>query len=317
MTISVIIPTYQRPKMLERCLEALKKQMREADEILVIARDTDNATHSFLENIKVDYPNMQVLKVKKPGQVAALNAGLSNANGDIVSFTDDDVMPHPDWLKIIEKHFNADPQIGGLGGRDWCYVDGRLLGGVDFMVGRLFWFGLLISNHHLGSGKERVVDHLKGANMSFRKEALIGIRFDDRLRGKGAQPRNDLAVCLAVKRKGWKIIYDPKVAVDHYYAKRYGNDQRGIFDANATENMAFNETLILLEHLSPIKRIIYVLWVLLIGNRGTPGFILFLRDFLIRRKKEFWLRFPASLKGRWEGWKMWRSSSGKSANKKT
>jgi len=306
MTISVIIPTYRRPEGLKSCLEGLKKQIRKADEILVIARDTDNATHSILEDIKADYPNMQVLKVKEPGQVAALNIGLNNARGDIVSFTDDDVIPHPDWLKIIEDHFKADPEIGGVGGRDWCYMNGRLLEGMDFAIGRLFWFGLLMDNHYFGTGRSRLVDHLKGANMSFRRKVLGGIYFDKRLRGEGAQVRNDLAVCLAVKRRGWKIIYDPQVAVDHYSAERFDKDRRGKFDPIATENMAFNETLALLQHLSPVKIIVYILWVLLVGNQGTPGLVLFARDFLIRRKREYWQRFPAALKGRWEAWKVWR-----------
>lgn len=49
MNISVLIPTYRRPKDLARCLEALKKQKRVPDEVLVIVRNTDAETW-FLGN---------------------------------------------------------------------------------------------------------------------------------------------------------------------------------------------------------------------------------------------------------------------------
>lgn len=308
MTISVIIPTYQRFEELRRCLQALASQMRAPDEVVVVVRDTDEETRGFLDRAKVNHPNLRIANVTTPGQVSALNAGLVEAKGDIIAFTDDDTVPHSDWLRLIEGHFQADPRIGAVGGRDWCYINNQLLGEKRLIVGKLFWFGLLMDNHHLGTGKPRQVDHLKGANMSFRKEALSGIRFDERLRGRGAQSRNDLGVCLAVKRRGWKIVYDPRIAVSHYIAKRYDEDQRGKFNNLATENMAFNETLVLLKHLSTIRKVFYVSWALFVGNRGTPGAILFMRDFFIRRKREYWERFPAALRGRWEAWKVWMSS---------
>ena len=58
--------------------------------------------------------------------------------------------------------------------------------------------------------------------MSFRRGAVEGIRFDERLRGTRAQQRADCAFCLVVKRAGWRLIYDPAVAVDHYPAPRLG-----------------------------------------------------------------------------------------------
>ena len=44
MKITVLIPTYRRPKDLGRCLEALQKQTRPADEVLVVVRNTDAET---------------------------------------------------------------------------------------------------------------------------------------------------------------------------------------------------------------------------------------------------------------------------------
>jgi glycosyltransferase involved in cell wall biosynthesis len=275
MTASIIIPTYRRPKELARCLGALQKQIRATDEILVALRDDDKETQAFLKKVQADFPTLRIVKVTKPGQVAALNAGLDKVKGDIIVFTDDDTVPRPDWLKRIEAYFQVDPELGGVGGKDWYYYDGQKLNEVRRIVGKLYWFGLIISNHHLGGGKPRLVDHLKGANMSFRRKALSGIRF--------------------------------QVSIDHYIAKRYDEDQRGKFNTTLPiENMAFNETLVLLEHFSSAKRIIYILWALLVGNRGTRGVALFLRA-LVRGKKDAWPSFVAALRGRYEGWKEWLS----------
>lgn len=310
MTISVIVSTYRRPKELAHCLKALQKQERVPDEILVVTRHSDEETYYFLEKVKPIYPTLYIVTVNSMGQIAALNAGLDKAKGEIISFIDDDTVPHSHWLKLIEEYFEADPGIGGVGGRDWCSFNGQMLDGTARVVGKLFWFGLMIGNHHLGGGKPREVDHLKGANMSFRRAAIGKIHFDERLRGSGSQVLNDTAFSLAVKRAGWKLVYDPKVAVDHYMARRFDEDQRVKFNPIAVENKAHNETLVFLEHFSPLQRITFVLWVLLVGNRGLPGVALCMRA-LVRGKREYWPMFFTTLKGRWEGWKTWKMSVGK------
>jgi len=90
------------------------------------------------------------------------------------------------------------------------------------------WFGRVIGNHHLGVGEPRETC-CKGVNMNYRRAAIANLRFDQRLWGPGAQAHNDMAFSLAVRR-GWKLIYDPRVAVDHYPAQRFDEDQRNKFN---------------------------------------------------------------------------------------
>ncbi len=307
MTISVIIPTYRRPAELRRCLEGLRKQARQADEIIVVVRDGDEETRSFLNDTQSGDAGLHVATISVPGQVAALNAGLDKATGDIVAFTDDDAIPHPDWLRKIEEKFLADPKTGGVGGKDDLYINGRLQRGSKKVVGKIQWFGRLIGNHHLGFGDPRDVDSLKGSNMSFRKEAIKGLRFDARLRGEGAQVRNDTALCLGVKKAGWKLVYDPAIKIDHYMAVRYEENKRGNFSWRAVEDGAFNETLVLMEYLSPLRRVGYALYFLLMGNIFTPGILQCIR-ILPREKGDAFLRLLAAYKGRWEGLREWIDS---------
>ena len=112
-------------------------------------------------------------------------------------------------------------------------------------------------------GPVREVDVLKGVNMAYRRTAIKGMHFDERMRGTGAQVHFELAFTLPIKRAGWKIIFDPLVAVDHYLAVRFDEDQRYIFNDIAWSNTVHNETLVLLEHFAPMQRITFLLWAIL------------------------------------------------------
>lgn len=306
MTITVIIPTYRRPKDLARCLEALEKQTKQPDEVLVVVRDTDAETWTFLETFNPGILPLQAATVKVPGVVAAMNAGLDRAKGDIIAFTDDDAAPHADWLARMETYFLSDDRVGGVGGRDWVYVGTELLDfGSSEVVGRLQWFGRVIGNHHIGVGEAREVDVLKGVNMSFRQSALAGRRFDERMRGSGAQVHFELSFCLALRRAGWKLIYDPAIAVNHHVGQRFDEDKRDRLNRVALINAVHNETLVLLEHLPPLRRILFLAWAILVGTQEALGFVQWLRFFpkegALAGKK--WL---ASLQGRGEGWQSWQ-----------
>lgn len=307
MNITVLIPTYRRQKDLVRCLEALQKQTRPADEVLVVARDTDTETWAVLEALNLNPLPLGTVTVSVPGQVAALNAGLDAAQGDIIAITDDDAVPRPEWLARIESHFVSDNRVGGVGGRDWTYYGTQLVDGTRKVVGRVQWFGRTIGEHHLGVGEPREVDILKGANMAYRKAAISGLRFDERLRGTGAQVHNDMAFSLVVKQAGWKLIYDPMVVVDHYLAQRFDEDQRHQFNDIAFTNRVHNETLALLEHLPPTRRVVFLMWSILVGTRDGLGFIQWLR-FLPREGALAGQKWLASLRGRWQGWLTWQQS---------
>lgn len=308
MKISVIVPTYRRPQDLKRCLKSLNNQTRTADEILVIVRDIDTETWEFLENYEIESLPLHTVTVTIPGQVAALNIGLEEATGDIIAITDDDGAPRPQWLSRIEAHFLSDNRLGGVGGRDWMYVNNQLIEGDRKIIGKVQWFGRTIGNHHFGKGKPREVEILKGANMSYRRSAIGNLRFDERLLGTGAQVHNDLEFSLSIKKSGWKIIYDPFVEIDHYYGKRFDEDRRSQFDEIAWFNEVHNNTLILLEYLPSMRRIIFLIWTILIGTRKGFGFAQWLR-FLPQEGRLAGKKWLLSIKGRWQGFLTWRETT--------
>jgi GT2 family glycosyltransferase len=275
-TVAVLIPSYRRPDSLLDCLAGLAAQQRRPDDVIIAVRPDDVATHDALGARLADGLVWRIVLAPPPGIVAARNATLAAAAAfDIWAFCDDDTIARPDWIGRILEHFQADPSLGGLGGRDRCFDGTAFDDRRRDVVGQIQWYGRTIGNHHLGHGAPRRVQFLKGANMSFRAEAVEGIVFDARLRGRGMQAHEDFGFSVAVAKRGWKIAYDPAVLVDHYayrpeQARAYVAT-RGLPDALQYYDSSFNYAMVLWESLSFVGRLGYLLWGLLIGNRSYPG----------------------------------------------
>jgi GT2 family glycosyltransferase len=293
-TVAVLICSYRRPESLLPCLAALAAQTRLPDEVLVVARPDDTPTIAAVQGRADDGLRVRLVPVDTPGLVAARNAGLAANHCDAIAFCDDDTCAHPDWVARVLQHFRDDPTLGGLGGRDHCHDGTRFDTGRHATVGRVHWYGRIVGNHHLGYGAARVVHFLKGANMSYRADAIRNLRFDPHLRGKGGQPHDDLAFSLAVGRAGWKLVYDPAVALDHYAFRR--DEPRayvaggGLPDPQGYHDSVYNYVLAVWKSLPPMRRLTFAAWSLLIGMRVYPGILQLVR-VLPREGKVGWRKF--------------------------
>jgi cellulose synthase/poly-beta-1,6-N-acetylglucosamine synthase-like glycosyltransferase len=271
MTLGVLVPTYRRPDYLERCLAGITANTRQADQVVVVARVDDARTRDVLARWESSLPMTKVW-VAIPGQVQAINAGLDAVTTDITAITDDDAVPRPDWLRRIARHFAADPGAAGVGGRDWVHDGGCPDSRERRLVGRVLWFGRIVGNHHLGVGPARYVDILKGVNGAYRTEVLRRIRLDTNLRGEGAQVHWEVALGLELRQRGWRLIYDPEVAVDHYPAPRFDVDQRDQDHPIATYDAAFNLYWSIAVHMRPgFGQRLALAWQRWIGTPGEPG----------------------------------------------
>lgn len=296
--VSVIVPSYRRPDSLQRCLDALVTQTRAPDEIVVGARADDADTLAQVEAARrVGYP-VRVATTAAKGVVAAMQAALDTATGDIVALTDDDTRPFPSWIARMLAVFSDDADVGGVGGRDWQPYER----GDAVRVGMVQWFGRVIGNHHLGAGPPRDVDLLKGANCAYRAPLLRAVGFDARLRGDGAQLHWEMGVCLPLRRAGWRLVYDPAIAVDHDVAPRHDADtlHRGIFAAAPLRDAVHNETVELLEGRGPVWWLWYLAWTLVVGTGESPGLLQVVRRAL-RGDAHLAARWRATLAGRLAG----------------
>lgn len=291
MRVSVIVPTYRRPASLARCLDALARQERPAEETIVIVREGDEESRRIAEgrlavadrriaggwrgtasdNTGPDVLRLVIVTVSRPGVVAAMNAGLDACTGDVVALTDDDAEPRADWLRRVAGVLAGDERIAAVGGRDWvyAYATGHLIDGAAPVVGRVELHGRVRGNHHIGAGPARDVHVLKGVNLAVRAGLLREIRFDERLRGAGAEHHWELALCLALRRRGRRVVYDPALAVDHYPQPRI--DGGRVLTPRALRDSRHNETVALLEYLPGWRAVLYLAWASAIGTRSSPG----------------------------------------------
>lgn len=289
LTVTALIPSYGRPDSLLRCLEGLRAGERVPDEIIVVVRDTDAQTRAAVAGWlqTASGLNVRIVTVAAPGQVAAINAGLPQATGDIVTFPDDDCVPRPDWLRRLLSHYTSD-RVGGVGGRDVVHVDGQENPPPATRVGEVTWYGRMIGNHHLNVlGGPRPVKHLKGVNMSFRRALLVP--FDPLIRGPHI---NDTDISLAVYRQGYQLIFDPEAKVDHYPASRPDTPGgRNLLDPRLAFLDAHDWTYLLLKHQPWWLRPLNVLYTLLVGTRMRPGLLLGLP------RPRLWPVMAAALRG--------------------
>ncbi|WP_049815502.1 glycosyltransferase family 2 protein [Niastella koreensis] len=102
-SLSVVIATWQRTTLLERCLNALLNQTIETSyEIIIVTDGPDRETIKFMKRWLNSYLGRVTvtclsLPVKK-GPAAARNAGWRKSRGELIVFTDDDCVPQPACL---------------------------------------------------------------------------------------------------------------------------------------------------------------------------------------------------------------------------
>lgn len=104
MKFSVIIPTYNDWKRLQKCLLALKEQTFDKDEYEIIVIN-NNDSNEVPKNFNLP-EGVELLHEPQPGSYVARNKGASVAKGDLLAFTDSDCIPDKNWLVNANKYFN-------------------------------------------------------------------------------------------------------------------------------------------------------------------------------------------------------------------
>ncbi len=175
MKVTVIICTCNRDMSLAETLASLAvsavPELVEW-EVLVVDNNSTDQTRSIIEDFCRRFPGrFRYVFESQPGKSFALNSGIRAARGNILAFTDDDVIVDPAWLRSLTFPMK-DRHWAGTGGRtlpstafsppSWLPVHGPL--GPDNMS------GILCAQFDLGDKPRRLDFPPFGANMAFRKE---------------------------------------------------------------------------------------------------------------------------------------------------
>lgn len=113
---SIVIPTYNRPDRLKKCLQSITQLNYPRDRFEVIVVDDGSKTpmdavvSPFREVLNVTF-----IRQLNAGPADARNRGAAQAKGQFLVFTDDDCIPETNWLKNLDTHFATTPDslIGG------------------------------------------------------------------------------------------------------------------------------------------------------------------------------------------------------------
>jgi len=303
--VALIVPTLRRPDFLYLCLRSLESQRTSHSvEVLVGIRADDDVSRPVVRKFSNTLRIRQV-EAKGVGVVGSMNSCLARAQAEFIGFVDDDVELPPDWVEIMIRHLENHPDVLGAGARDLLqdHPEMRRREPRILDVGRLHCFGRISGNQYRGGGKPRKVDVLRGSNCLYRGAFLRGVGLDETLRGKGAQVHWEVALALQARRQGKRLFYDPEIEVVHHVAPRLDSDQihRGRFSYDATVDLAFNETIVILKYASGLFWLTALLWQLAVGSPQCPGVAILIRSAL-RGKPVGLLKIRATLKGRFLAW---------------
>jgi len=119
MKVSVVIPTYNRDKLLAETLTSLVNQTFDRDdyEILVVDNASTDGTKDVVTNFSDKTKGLvRYLYESRPGAHFARNGAVKHARGELLYFTDDDVLAERDMLENLVKVLEIDSNVASATG---------------------------------------------------------------------------------------------------------------------------------------------------------------------------------------------------------
>jgi len=207
---SIVIAARNAQATMACCLEAATALEHPSYEVIVVDDGSTDAT----SEICAAYSRVRLIKVPPGGPSRARNLGMQAARGAIVAFTDSDCVVDRAWLRELEKGFLT-PQVAGVGGDQISPPDDT-----DFGKEVQAFFkaiGFVTDYIKTSSGLEET-EHNPSCNAAYRKQVLEEVGgFDESL-----WPGEDVDLDLRIRRRGYRLLYNPAARVAHYRPRNYG-----------------------------------------------------------------------------------------------
>jgi len=238
--LSIVIPTYNRPQRLERCLQALclLEYPKTQFEVVIV----DDGGREPLDDLIASFSNrlsLRLLRQDNAGPATARNAGVRAAKGRFIALTDDDCTPAPDWLSALKKRFQDDPDCAFAGlaenglPKNAYSTASQLL--IDYLCG---YYNLDRTSHCFGTSN----------NLAFPRDAFIEIGgFDESFPLSAAEDRELIDRWVS---SGKVLIYAPEVIVVHYhqmnlrtYCRQHANYGRGAYHYHRIRALRTSDTI--------------------------------------------------------------------------
>ena len=220
--VSIIIPVYNQWEYTYNCLASIKKNTEGINyEIILIDDVSDDETvniSKYIENITV------VRNKSNMGFLKNCNHGARLAKGKYIHFLNNDTNVQKNWLSSLLDLIELDEKIGIVGSK-LVYPDGILqeAGGIVWKDASGWNFGRMDDPEKPEYNYVKEVDYISGASIMIKKELWNDIKgFDERYVPAYCED-SDLA--FEVRKRGYKVMYQPFSCVVHFEGKSNGIDE--------------------------------------------------------------------------------------------
>ena len=135
MFFSVVIPTYNRKPILEKCLRAMEQQRIPVGsaiagyEIVVVDDGSTDGTVDWLRAYEAEFPHVRLFEQDHLGPAAARNFGVEQARGDMIVFIDSDLVVTEGFLQAHAQTLQQGQQRLGS---DRLFTYGRVINTCNF-----------------------------------------------------------------------------------------------------------------------------------------------------------------------------------------
>lgn len=227
---SVVVATRERAGQLARALDSLLAQEHPRFEVVVV--DNAPVTDETRELVERKYgERVRYVCEPVPGLAVAHNRGLSVVRGEVVAFTDDDVVADPRWLTELTAPFAADPRLGCTTG---LILPARLRTPAQVLLESHGGFAKGFTPTTYDPQDPPRDEPLfpftagrfgSGANMAFRTEVLRAVGGFDPATGAGTPARggDDLYGFVRVLAQGHRLRYTPYALVWHHHRETWAD----------------------------------------------------------------------------------------------
>lgn len=224
--VTVAVCTRDRPSDLALCLDALCRLDYPALDLLVIDNAPSNGDTEQL--VRTHYPSVRYIREQRPGLDWARNRAIVESRGEIIAYTDDDVIVDPGWVTALVRAFTENPDVMAVTGLVTPY---------ELETKAQYYFE---HNGGFGRGFERKWVRLErgaanrwqyygtgqygtGANMAYRRGLFDAIgMFDPALDvGTVTNGGGDLEMFFRVLKAGYTLAYEPDALVRHRHRRDY------------------------------------------------------------------------------------------------
>ncbi len=237
--VSIIVPAYNQWDSTYSCLRAILEYTEGVPYEVIVA---DDASSDETRDIDQYVENVRVIRSESNrGFLENCNHAAGHARGRYIHFLNNDTNVQPGWLSSLVKIMDGNPAIG-IAGSMLVYPDGRLqeAGGIIWNDASGWNYGRLDAPDKPEYNYLKEVDYISGASMMIRRALWEEIGGFDERYAPAYYEDTDLA--FECRRRGYKVIYQPKSIVVHFEGITHGTDEdEGVKSYQAVNRQKFYE----------------------------------------------------------------------------